>query len=299
MQIPLFPLHTVLAPGIALPLHIFEDRYRLMVRRCLDDATPFGVVLIRDGSEVAPVEGGTVDLAIASVGTLAEIQEASLYPDGRWDILCVGRSRFVIHDVLVGEAPYLVAEADLLPDVPGDPGATEALVETVTRRFVDYLRLLQPRDGETAEPIDVQMEVEVVDETAGDADDVGDADDADEDDADAAAGMDRTRASSAGSAWSRDTSAPFPDSDPVPLPVHDAEATRAALRIPDDPSVLSFLLTGIVQAEPGYRQQLLEAPSAEDRLRAISALLDREIDLLARRLAPFAVDRRVLAGTSN
>jgi hypothetical protein len=81
--------------------------------------------------------------------------------------------------------------------------------------------------------------------------------------------------------------------------MHDAEATRAALRIPDDPSVLSFLLTGIVQAEPGYRQQLLEASSAEDRLRAISALLDREIDLLARRLAPFAVDRRVLAGTSN
>ncbi len=284
MQIPLFPLHTVLAPGIALPLHIFEERYRVMVRRCLDDSSPFGVVLIRDGSEVAPAEGGTVDLAIASIGTLAEIQEASLYPDGRWDILCVGRSRFVIHDVMVGEAPYLVAEADLLPDEAGDPDATKALVETVTRRLVDYLRLLQPRDGETAEPVDVQMEVEVVDEAADEAAD--DADDADD-------------AHDAGSAWLRDTSAPLLEPEPFPLPTHDAEATRAALRIPDDPSVLSFLLTGIVQAEPGYRQQLLEASSAEDRLRAISALLDREIDLLARRLAPFAVDRRVLAGTSN
>ena len=176
MQIPLFPLHTVLAPGIALPLHIFEERYRVMVRRCLDDSSPFGVVLIRDGSEVAPAEGGTVDLAIASIGTLAEIQEASLYPDGRWDILCVGRSRFVIHDVIVGEAPYLVAEAELLPDEAGDPEATKALVETVTRRLVDYLRLLQPRDGETAEPVDVQMEVEVVDEAADDADDADDAD---------------------------------------------------------------------------------------------------------------------------
>ena len=70
----------------------------------------------------------------------------------------------MIHEVIDGAAPYLVAEAELLPDEPGDPEATdEALVETVTRRFVDYLRLLQPRDGETAEPIDVQMEVEVVD----------------------------------------------------------------------------------------------------------------------------------------
>jgi len=47
MQIPLFPLHTVLSPGIALPLHIFEERYRVMVRRCLDTSTPFGIVLIR------------------------------------------------------------------------------------------------------------------------------------------------------------------------------------------------------------------------------------------------------------
>jgi Lon protease-like protein len=270
MQVPLFPLHTVLAPGIALPLHIFEDRYRILVRRCLDTSSPFGVVLIRDGSEVAPTEGGTADLAIASIGTLAEIHEASGYPDGRWDILCVGRSRFVIRDVVAGQEPYLVAEADLLPDEPGDPAVTDVLVAAVTRRFVEYLHLLQPRDGEAAEPIDIQMEVEVADETGEEA--------ADE---------------------PRDVAAPRFAADPVALPVHDHEATRAALRIPDDPSVLSFLLTGIVQVEADRKQHLLEAASAEDRLRDISTLLDREIDLLARRLAPFAVDRRVLAGTSN
>ena len=58
-----------------------------MVRRCLDESAPFGVVLIREGSEVAPRGGGPQELAIASVGTFAEIREASRYADGRWDLL--------------------------------------------------------------------------------------------------------------------------------------------------------------------------------------------------------------------
>jgi Lon protease-like protein len=288
MQIPLFPLHTVLAPGIALPLHVFEERYRAMVRHCLDTSSPFGVVLIREGSEVGPADGGAAELAIAAVGTLAEIREASRYADGRWDILCVGRSRFMIHEILSDAAPYLVAEAELLPDEPGDDETAEALVGFVTRRFVDYLRLLQPRDGEIVEPIDVQMEVEVEDD-----------DEDDEDDEDAAvaddAVADRARAGTADDGPGEPAFAP----DPIPIPVDDPEATRAALRIPDDPSALSFLLTGIVQVEQDRRQALLEAPTAEERLRAIAGLLDREIDLLARRLAPYSVDRRTLAGTTN
>ncbi len=78
MEIPLFPLHTVLCPGVALPLHIFEPRYRLMIRRCLSEDRPFGVVWIRDGRDV-----GVADLAVAAVGTLAEIREADRYADGR------------------------------------------------------------------------------------------------------------------------------------------------------------------------------------------------------------------------
>src|SRR5215213_5311825 len=99
MQIPLFPLHTVLAPGIALPLHIFEERYRVMVRHCLDTSTPFGIVLIRQGTEVAPREG-VQELSISSVGTFAEIREASKYLDGRWDLLTVGTGRFVVREVI-------------------------------------------------------------------------------------------------------------------------------------------------------------------------------------------------------
>ena len=74
MELPLFPLHTVLCPGIALPLHIFEDRYRALVRRCLDESLPFGIVLIRDGREVG---GGTI--AFSAVGTVAEIRQAGRF----------------------------------------------------------------------------------------------------------------------------------------------------------------------------------------------------------------------------
>jgi Lon protease-like protein len=295
MQIPLFPLHTVLAPGIALPLHVFEERYRVMIRRCLDSATPFGVVLIRAGSEVAPHGGTSQELAIAGVGTFAEIREASKYPDGRWDVLAVGTARFLVREVHTEIAPYLVADVDPYPDGPGDIDDDEAgeLVDRVTRRFVDYLRLLQPRNGETTEPIDVQMEVEtdeVPDDDVGDND--GDDDDRDDD------GNDRNDDGDDRAArWS--DAIPLLETDARAVRGDDPDSARLALRIPEDPSALSFLLTGIVQVEPDRRQALLEAASADERLRDIDALLDRELRLLGARLAPFAVDRRGLASSSN
>lgn len=299
MQIPLFPLHTVLAPGIALPLHVFEERYRVMVRRCLDSSSPFGVVLIREGSEVAPPTGASQELSIAGVGTFAEIREASKHADGRWDVLAVGTARFLVREVHTELAPYLVADVEPYPDEPAetdDPG-TEELVDRVMRRFVSYLRLLQPRDGETAEPIDVQMEVET-EAVRDDADDGGDADADDDADArDEAVPGGEDGDEGAGARWPCDDS---PDETVTqPVPVDDPDAVRVVLRIPEDPSALSFLLTGIVQVEPDRRQALLEAASADERLRDIDALLDRELRLLGARLAPFAVDRRGLAGSSN
>lgn len=258
MQIPLFPLHTVLAPGIALPLHVFEERYRAMVRHCLDTSSPFGVVLIKDGSEVLPRAGTRHELSITSVGTFAEIREASKYLDGRWDLLTVGTGRFVVRSVIADAQPYLLGEVEELEDSVGDELEADALVTRVTRRFVDYLRLLQPRDGEEAEPIDVQVEVEVPD-----------ADDEDD------------------------------DADEAEAPGGGPSELAAALHIPEDPSQLSFLLTGIVQVEPDARQRLLEAPSATARLRLLDELLDRELVLLGKRLAPFTPDRRELATSAN
>jgi Lon protease-like protein len=254
MEIPLFPLHTVLAPGIALPLHVFEDRYRVMVRRCVDASASFGVVLIREGSEVVPPRPEERELAIAGVGTLAEIREAGRFADGRWKLLVVGGGRFVVREVHADREPYLVADVDLLEDEVGNPAVAEALVGRVTRRFVDYLRLLQPRDGEAAEPIDVQVEIEVPDAP----DDAG----------------------AAGQGGGPDRLA-------------------AALHIPEDPSTLSFLLTGIVQVEPDRRQALLEAATAEARLRGLDELLDRELLLLGMRLAPFTPTRAVEAPRRN
>jgi Lon protease-like protein len=115
VELPLFPLHTVLFPGRPLPLHVFEPRYRLMIGRCLERASPFGVVLIRAGLEVGdPAEP-------YAVGTTAEIVEHERLPDGRMHLLCVGRERFRVRALLAGE-PYLQADVGPLAD---DPPAAE------------------------------------------------------------------------------------------------------------------------------------------------------------------------------
>ena len=256
MRLPLFPLHAVLAPGIALPLHVFEERYRLMVRRCLDTSSPFGVVLIREGSEGAPRAGGGADLAIAGVGTFAEIREASKFADGRWSLLVVGAGRFTVLEIDAAAEPYLVAEVEPLPDEVGDPDTAALLVEQVGARFIEYLRELQPRDGELGLPVDVRVEVEVDDEPV---EEVG-----------ADAEVDGGR-----------------------------EPSLESLRVPEDPSPLSFLLTGIVQVELDRKQALLEAPTAEDRLRDLDDLLRRELDLLHQRLGLYVPDRGNLGDRLN
>lgn len=256
MRLPIFPLHTVLAPGIALPLHVFEDRYRVMIRRCLDASAPFGVVLIRAGSEVAPRNGGGTELAIAGVGTFAEIREASKYSDGRWDLLVVGTGRFTVLEVDAASEPYLVADVEPLPDEVGDEQTATRLVERVGARFIEYLRELQPREGELGLPVDVQVEVEVDDEPVEEV------------------------------------------ATEVALDA-DEEPTMESLRVPDDPSALSFLLTGIVQAELDRKQALLEASTAEERLRDLDGLLRRELDLLDRRLGLYVPDRASLADRLN
>src|SRR3954449_993515 len=155
MELPLFPLNTVLCPGIALPLHVFEERYRALVRHCLDSSSPFGVVLIRTGREV-----GTGTISFTGIGTIAEIRDAGALDDGRYDLLVVGTRRFEIRRVLSGKRPYLLAEVDLITEDVGDAAAAQRLAMSATRRFVTYLELLQPRSGETADEIDVRVEVE-------------------------------------------------------------------------------------------------------------------------------------------
>lgn len=104
-EIPLFPLETVLFPYASLHLHIFEERYREMVRLCLDEDRPFGIVLIRQGGEV----GGHAEPYL--VGTACRIKEIRRYDDGRMDIAVQGERRFRIRE-LDDTRPYLVGRVE-------------------------------------------------------------------------------------------------------------------------------------------------------------------------------------------
>jgi Lon protease-like protein len=281
MEIPLFPLHTVLCPGIVLPLHIFEDRYRALTRHCLDTGAPFGVVLIREGHEAGTVR----TLALAGVGALVEIREAGRYPDGRYDLLAAATGRFAIDAVDPGREPYLVADVTPLEDEVGDEAHAERLAASAIRRFVRYLDLMRARDGETSEVLDIRVEVEST----------GAEDDADEESIDDESMVDEV-----------DLDVGMQDDDlgeeppgvleiETVTPATEAERRRD-LVIPDDPTVLSYLLSGIVQIELPRRQALLEASTTTERLEALVRLLDRELLLLAGRLRLFAPDPRLLRG---
>ena len=103
MRIPLFPLDTVLFPGAALPLHIFEQRYREMIGECLTEQKPFGVVRAEDDN-------------LAIVGCAAKVVRVlERYPDGRIDILCEGVQRFEI-DALDESRTFLQADVDFFDD---------------------------------------------------------------------------------------------------------------------------------------------------------------------------------------
>src|ERR1700712_2036566 len=103
---PMFPLGTVLFPHAALPLHLFEDRYRAMAETCLRGAGLFGVVLIERGFEVG---GGDQRFA---VGTVARIVEAAQTPDGRYLLATVGTERLRVKKWLDDE-PFPRAHGDL------------------------------------------------------------------------------------------------------------------------------------------------------------------------------------------
>jgi uncharacterized protein len=152
-----FPLGTVLFPGLVLPLHIFEERYRALIRELvaspLDGPHEFGVVTLRRGAEAPapdadddvpatpPAPVGAEDLY--PVGCTAELRQVTELPDGRFDIMTVGRRRFAIRDVQQGNEPYLTAEVDWLPDEPTDPTA-ENLAPRALAAFRTYLDLLRP-----------------------------------------------------------------------------------------------------------------------------------------------------------
>ncbi len=151
--LPLFPLENVLFPDMLMPLHIFEPRYRLLVKRCLEQDAPFGIVLIQEGEEVGP---GAVPHRI---GTLAQIVAHAQMPDGRSLITVEGGGRFEIDSVVSGEAPYLLGHVRYLIDAPEE--AQRTLANSVAEAYADYVV------GVVAATNGVRREVPVVDEIQG------------------------------------------------------------------------------------------------------------------------------------
>ena len=158
-KIPIFPLRSVLCPGVALPLHIFEERYRLMIDRCIERDEPFGAVLLREGVEVGPLHG-----QVATIGTTAAIRRAGTYPDGRLDILTVGQQRFRLEGLDTESEPYLVGRVRLLDEPTGPEAEVRDRARRVGQRFLEYLELLQPEGDADGPEVEIEFEIEVDDE---------------------------------------------------------------------------------------------------------------------------------------
>jgi Lon protease-like protein len=129
-------LGTVLVPGLVLPLHIFEPRYRRLVADL--ESRPegergFGVVAIREGREV----GADGVRALYEVGTVAELREVVRYPDGRSDIVTNGDARFRLLRLVDAGTPYLSGEVEWLDEAEGD-GSSPLVAASVHQRFELY-----------------------------------------------------------------------------------------------------------------------------------------------------------------
>ncbi len=160
-RLPVFPLAMVLFPGLVLPLHIFEERYRALVRHLMElpEGTPreFGVVAIRSGWEVAPTSGritpGNGEVTLHEVGCTAELRQVTELADGGFDIVTVGRRRFRVTEVDRHSAPYLSAEVRWLPEPSGPDEAASLLAARVIAVFRQYLGLIRVESGQLTEQL--------------------------------------------------------------------------------------------------------------------------------------------------
>jgi Lon protease-like protein len=144
--LPLFPLGAVLYPGMLLPLHVFEDRYRRLVRDLLDGPEPrrFGVIAIRKGRETG-VQGVQLLYETGCTATLRRVDERE---DGRFDLVTVGTERFRLL-ALDQTLPYLQGEVEILADEAVDRADAAALVHAVQVAFRAYLDALTEWGGAT------------------------------------------------------------------------------------------------------------------------------------------------------
>ena len=161
-NLPLFPLNTVLFPNAALPLQIFEERYREMLRDCLDSDSRFGIVLIKAGQEVG-------ESAIPyTIGTVAHIVQVNEVRGGsRFFVSVRGERRFSI-DSITQYRPYMAADVDLLDD-ESEPALAGQEMKDVKAALTRYRSLVSGLEGGwmgdvqiTADPVSLSYHIAAV-----------------------------------------------------------------------------------------------------------------------------------------
>lgn len=136
LKLPLFPLNTVLFPGMPLQLHIFEERYKLMISECLQQKTPFGVVLIAEGQEaLGPLAKPY------KIGCTARIIQMEPLDGERMNINSVGEERFLIREVSDGQ-PYLTATVELFPIKIEDRNSLKQVAARFAPSLKRYLEIM-------------------------------------------------------------------------------------------------------------------------------------------------------------
>lgn len=146
-SIPIFPLNVVLFPGMMLPLHIFEERYKSMTRECLDTGEPFGVVLAKTRDALETNSGNYFD-DVYHVGTTAHITAVEHLDNGRMNVITVGQDRFIIRDITVDRDDLLIGQVDPFPMEEGNAQQVDYLIQRLRPMVEQYIQHLADASGE-------------------------------------------------------------------------------------------------------------------------------------------------------
>lgn len=136
-DLPLFPLNTVVFPGMPMPLHIFEERYKAMINDCIDNDAPFGIVLIREGEAEYDENAQPYE-----VGCTVTISQVERLPDGRMFLMAIGQDRFQIHALDRESKPYLMGTVETLAYETEELDALQEEVTHLHGRVLEYLKIL-------------------------------------------------------------------------------------------------------------------------------------------------------------
>ncbi len=147
-RIPLFPLNVVLFPGMMLPLHIFEERYKAMIRECLATDRFFGVILAKSKRAQAPNVADLVRDDIYNIGTTAHIQAIENLNDGRMNLITIGQDRFVVKNIQASADDFLIGQVEPLVMQEDNPEIVENMTQKLRPLLKQYIEHLGDASGE-------------------------------------------------------------------------------------------------------------------------------------------------------